>query len=311
MGLSNLICMTDGRMTMGNRYKWIWAVAIVPLLTMGRAAAEDSPLDAYKAKLEQQLTALAKASNTANENVQVSYLKALLALKNEVQKGGSLENTTLVVEEIARLEKNGGLPDKPSGLVPLAKVQVACDADVRKIKRAESARKGRLLEQYDTALERLQKDYVRDGKLDEAKAVKTERDRVALLVSRNVKTVAATPKAAPEKVAVAARNSAADATADVAKLVGKWDHTSSGSGKPTVVTFNEDGTASQKGKYEWNTWSGGWKRVENTIVCTTKNGDIRLILPLPIETDKMKVVMKWKSNGRPRESTSRLMTKRR
>jgi hypothetical protein len=159
-------------------------VLLIPAVTSAvvQGAEADDKLTVYKSKLDAQQVQLQKTHEDATEKNRVAYLKALLQLKTNVQQEGNLDKTVAVTEEIARFEKEGQLPERDSQMVDLAEVQQAARSNLTKLKHNRTMRQFRLLEQYCAALERLQKDLVRNDNIGAAEQVKVERDSAAELM---------------------------------------------------------------------------------------------------------------------------------
>ena len=107
------------------------------------------------------------------------YRKSLETLKENVQRRGDLEKTQAVVAEIERFEETKSLPPAPDDDA-IAEIKALQTNAFRPFAAAEKDRLTRmttLTRNYGRALEQLQPDLVRAGKLADAAAVEEARER--------------------------------------------------------------------------------------------------------------------------------------
>lgn len=152
------------------------AIAGVVMLTAGLASAND--LNAYKSTYEKRLDDLILSHGIQMTELGQQYIKSLEKLLAKIKKAGDLDKTTAVMEEVARFRNERGIPATPSELPDLQYLQslFTKQASIQEAENAKSIIS--LISRYDQALERLQKDLVSSDKLDDARAVKDERERV-------------------------------------------------------------------------------------------------------------------------------------
>lgn len=108
------------------------------------------------------------------------YGKALDTLKAKVQGEGDLEKTKAVMAEIEKFQKDKNVPSVPSesALPEIKKLQTASAKQMADFEMDKARKVITLVTQYDAALDRLQKDFTKAGKIDEATAVQEERNKV-------------------------------------------------------------------------------------------------------------------------------------
>ena len=111
--------------------------------------------------------------------LQQQYGKALETLKGTVQRRGDLEKTQAVVAEIERFEETKTLPPAPDedAIAEIKTLQANYIRPFAVLEKDKLARMATLTRRYGQALEQLQTDLVRAGKLTEAAAVKEARER--------------------------------------------------------------------------------------------------------------------------------------
>ena len=111
------------------------------------------------------------------DGVQQHYRKSLEALKTLVQNQGDLAKTKAAVAEIARFQKAKSLPSTLDE-AEIQEIKVLQSSYVKKyaeIEKEMTAKLGSLSTKYEQVLDLLQKELVKDGKLDEATVVQAER----------------------------------------------------------------------------------------------------------------------------------------
>jgi len=160
------------------------AIAGVVLITAGLASAKD--LATYKATYEKEMENIILSHGMRMTEMFQQYTKFLDTLLAKVKKGGDLNTTTTVMEEIARFGTEKAMPKRPSALLDIQHLQSSFtkQASARETQKAKQVIS--LTSKYDQALERLQRSLVSSDKLDDAKAVQEERKRV-----RNTEVVSA------------------------------------------------------------------------------------------------------------------------
>ena len=156
--------------------KRLIAVAGIVLISAGLASAAD--LAAYKATYEKQMEGIILTHGMKMTELGQQYSTALDVLLAKVKKDGDLDKTTAVLEELARFRDDKGMPRQPSHLLDIQNLQAvfARQASAHETDKAQNVIS--LAVKYDQALERLQRSLVSASKLDDAKAVQEERNRV-------------------------------------------------------------------------------------------------------------------------------------
>ena len=117
-------------------------------------------------------------------DLQQQYTKALEAMKTTVQNQGDLVKTKAVIAEIDRFQKEKSQPAalNENELKEIKVYQVAYVKRYAKLETDLTLKLGALTEKYELALDRLQKEKVKAGKLDEATAVSEEREKAKLAI---------------------------------------------------------------------------------------------------------------------------------
>ena len=112
-------------------------------------------------------------------DLQQQYQKSLDALKALAKNQGDLKKTMAAIAEIDRFQKAKSQPAAPDESA-IPEIKALQSAYVRRYTELETdlaAKLGTLTVKYEQALDRLQKELVKAGKLDEATAVQQERDK--------------------------------------------------------------------------------------------------------------------------------------
>ena len=101
------------------------------------------------------------------------YRKSLETLKETVQRRGDLPKTKAVVAEIERFEATKRLPPAPDegAIAEIKTLQTNAIRPLTALEKDRSSRMTTLTKRYGQALEQLQAELTRAGKLDEATAV--------------------------------------------------------------------------------------------------------------------------------------------
>ncbi len=168
--------------------KRIIATVTVVLSIAGTVFAND--LATYKATYEKKMETIILSHGMQMAELSQKYTDSLDTLLSRVKKAGDLNNTTAVMEEIARFAVDKAMPTTPSALLDIQNLQSlftkqASSHEVNKAKEVIL-----LTAKYDKALERLQRSLVSSSKLDNAKVVQEERKRVATSESVTQATLA-------------------------------------------------------------------------------------------------------------------------
>jgi len=113
------------------------------------------------------------------DTLQQQYLKALETLKTTVQGRGDLDKAKAVATEIERFTEMKTLPPAPDdkAIAEIKALQANAIRPFASLERDRLARMNTLTQRYGQALERLQTELVKAGKLDDATAVREARER--------------------------------------------------------------------------------------------------------------------------------------
>ncbi len=168
------------RMTAGLR---MWAAGA--LAAFGTVCGQAQDLKTVKGIYENNAEAIRSGFQPKFDGLQQQYLKSLEVLKAGAQSRGDLKTTKAAIAEIEQFQKAKSLPATPDeGVLPVIK---SYQSDyVKQFTRLESdmtSKLGGLTAKYEQALDRLQKDLVKAGKLDEATAVQGEREQAKRALS--------------------------------------------------------------------------------------------------------------------------------
>jgi formylglycine-generating enzyme required for sulfatase activity len=152
----------------------------------GVSGAEDEKLaaesEAFKAVWEVYTASADKIraeSQPKIDALQQQYAKALETLQGTVQRQGSLEKSKAVAAEIERFEAAKSVPPVPDAneITEIKTLQANYTRPYAAIEKDMNARLATLTQRYVQALEKLQTDLVKAGKLDEATAVSEAKER--------------------------------------------------------------------------------------------------------------------------------------
>ncbi len=146
----------------------------------------EAPFDELKAKLDQALDKNARevASDRRKAGIDKMYLERLAALGSEFLDQGSLDGALAVRDEIQRFENSGGVPSAFSQIGQLARYQRIYANEIKKIESDEMVGALRIYNAYEGALLQREEELVRQGFIDQAVAVRKERDRAKRLISQ-------------------------------------------------------------------------------------------------------------------------------
>lgn len=160
----------------------IYAIVVLTIFAIAREALCEEPsnllVDVYRQELQTKQEALYKPISDLNE----LYRKNLEALKKRHQQSGDLDRVLAVDAEIKAIGTD-------------EKVDPASDGELRQLQntyteakeaRSEALEKefSNLVHDYLEKLEKLQSDLTREGKMEDAVAVRSESEFVRILVAR-------------------------------------------------------------------------------------------------------------------------------
>ena len=97
----------------------------------------------------------------------------------KIQKTGNFKKAITVKDEISRFRDKNGMPEEMSELLEIKNLQSRYIEQASSFEANKAQKIVNLASKYDKALAQLQKSLVRSGKLDDAKTVHEERERIA------------------------------------------------------------------------------------------------------------------------------------
>ncbi len=119
------------------------------------------------------------------DGLQQHYQKSLEAFRTTAQNQGDLTKTKAAVTEIERFQTAKSLPAKldDAEIPEIKTLQASYVKQFSAWEQDMTVQLNTLTTKYEQALDRLQKELVKTGKLDEATAVRQERDRVQTTIT--------------------------------------------------------------------------------------------------------------------------------
>lgn len=147
----------------------------------------ESALDDQRKVFEAQLEKIAAGKSDAVSKLQDSYSKALERLAEKEQAAGNLDNLLAVKNEQARLAKDenvlpAGTKFKTEGLQELLSTYHDAEAKIMQMHGDETAKAAA---SYVESLELLERNLTKAGKVEEALAVRKEKERGSMLLNGN------------------------------------------------------------------------------------------------------------------------------
>ena len=155
-------------------------IVLSVILPTGLLLAQD--MKALKAIYEKNLHEISLTHDTKKSTLDKQFAKSLDGLLAKVKKSGDLKNTLAVTKEIERFKKKGMSPT-PLKLRQFKDIQAIYAKQLALLRSDKKASIAHLVQKYDHALGRLQKQLVIADKLEEAKAIQNERNTFQRTVS--------------------------------------------------------------------------------------------------------------------------------
>ncbi len=155
--------------------KHMASIALVILISTAFASAGD--LATYKATYTKQLQRITFEHGRQTRELGDQYLRSLDRLLAKAKAAGDLNETTAVMDELARFPEEKAMPVDSSSMPAMRDIQAAYIKQKTKHTHSKARQITKLTSQYDSALAQLQKSLVSSGKLDDAKAIQEERQR--------------------------------------------------------------------------------------------------------------------------------------
>jgi formylglycine-generating enzyme required for sulfatase activity len=147
------------------------------LLAVSTVVVQAADLKSYKDVYDNNLEEIVLGHGPRLAELGQQYLKSLEALRAKVQGDGDLEKTKAVMAEIEKFQKDKNVA-ADSTVPEIRKLQAAAAKQMSDMEMDKARKVTTLATQYDAALERLQKELTKAGKLDEATAIQEERNKV-------------------------------------------------------------------------------------------------------------------------------------
>lgn len=159
------------------------------------AQSSNSSFAFLKSAYGKSRTGIAAAHDQQKSEALGQYGRALSAVVDDLKKKGDLDGYLLAQTELKRFGEEKKAPEP--GTAPAALAQAVADyqAKLTLITLDDAAQTAKLLKQYITALDGLIKKAMMQDNIDEAKTVKEEKDKAALVLADLEATLAAAPPA--------------------------------------------------------------------------------------------------------------------
>ncbi len=154
-------------------------VVIGFVLKMSLLSVWAADLQTFREAYQKSADAILQKYQPQFAGLQQQYQQSLEALKAQVQGQGDLAKTKAAVAEIARFQKAKSLPAAADAgeISEIKALQAAYLKQYAEFEKEMTGKLGSLAGKYAQALDYLQKELVKAGKLDEATAVQTERTK--------------------------------------------------------------------------------------------------------------------------------------
>lgn len=159
-------------------------VSIRLFVVMGLMPVLAADLKTFRDAYQKNSAEILQSCTPQFADLQQQYKKALETMKTTVQNQGDLVKTKAVIAEIDRFQKEKSQPAtlNEDEQKEIKVYQVAYVKQYAKLETDLILKLGALTEKYELALDRLQKEMVKAGKLDEATAVSEEREKAKLAI---------------------------------------------------------------------------------------------------------------------------------
>ena len=134
----------------------------------------------YKKLYADNLEKIEQSKTVSLNKINEKYLISLQALLKKIQQTGDLDKTTKVIEAVKHFENTQSVFNSLDSLDELKKLELLYQKSISTNNLAQAKKILTLSKRYDQALEKSQKKYVVDGKLEEAVKIKNEREKLKL-----------------------------------------------------------------------------------------------------------------------------------
>ncbi|HEV7403222.1 MAG TPA: hypothetical protein VGO11_09860 [Chthoniobacteraceae bacterium] len=272
----------------------ILSVLMLPVFTHAEptgAAAEIASLEpAYQAAME----GVKAEREKWEKGLETWYLGSLDKVFADRTQAGDLDGSVAAKAERERVTAHGETSAEEIQKMPAAlrTVRTAYDASRKKIGEEVAKRTGAANQKHLADLDALQKRLTQKNQIDEAIAVKAEKERFTAALAGGATVAAAAPAKVetPAAPAVAAEpkpvSTGPTASEAMTALLGRWRLTNPSNGWSGTRTFNKDGTF----ETESNT-KGKWELDGDKVVMHYDSGGNadQMLLPLDPKDTKVKI----------------------
>lgn len=157
--------------------------AVLVLLCAGRLVAGAGSLDRLSGSHAAQMTAIGETEAESTARVISEYVRQCETMLAQVKQRGELEKVLHLQAEIERARLHPWMPAedaaRPKGMGPLRVAQEKTRAKLAELHALAGEERSKQLESYAQALKVLEVQYVRSGRLDEAKQARDAANSVA------------------------------------------------------------------------------------------------------------------------------------
>jgi len=149
------------------------------LLLGGVFSLHAQDMDELQKRFAEEVAQLQEKKQKAVHEWEQEYLRSLLDLKSRVRDDGDLDALLAITKETERLLEERGLPEPFSSLDDLKAVQEEALGRLKRLDDVERKELRSLAVTYDQLLEALQRKRTRNDQIDQALAIREERERIA------------------------------------------------------------------------------------------------------------------------------------
>lgn len=165
------------------------------------ASASQEKLERLQTTFVSELAKIRKTYDKKNETLKSSYIESVTALQKKKQSEGELQPLLAIKKELDRFKITGDITDEAlvKNVKSLYEIQLAYIRECKNIAPEEAEQIVKLSKFYDRSLEKMQKDLTRKGQLEDAVAVKNERDSLwQMSVVKKAQDLSASAEAASD-----------------------------------------------------------------------------------------------------------------
>lgn len=167
-------------------------------------SAHAQDLSAFRATFEGSLAEIEATCTQRSSALGAPYLRSVEALYEQSRGAGDLAGALAAKAELDRARATGSPPDTLSEHAGVAALQAKYQQAVRLYQTERARQTAGLADQYDQALDKLQRSHVMEEALDQAQSVQKERERAKALpaITNARQTLADAAEATPPLPAV-------------------------------------------------------------------------------------------------------------